>query len=365
MAVKFSPPLWRKISAFSTPISSIVSRQSAVKPGVTTARFLTPLRPGPRPSCRYRAGAIPPARTATGRSFSARSRPCRVHRGAAVPSSSNGRNRDRPSRNSFSECRETRQGSHPASISASSDAPSCAPQAPRYRRDRHARAARCAKPAASASSSVCRTPCRRRSRSSPPHIADTSARRRDARSPHRAARRSATRSRDGRSASPSRRRRRPRSPSRADSLLGLRARDGLERPLVAFLVPDRLVIAALRTGPFGENDQIEDRPPQPARRFDHAPVRQELLQIGPHRPIGGAFGCPEIDQQDAGLARFYRRMLAGRADVAGRFRCARGFGHGGSFRALPIPRHVRAAAPRSNLSVRVDLLGEGNNPFTA
>ena len=42
IAEKFSPPLARKISAFSTAISSSVSRQSAEKPGVTTARFFTP-----------------------------------------------------------------------------------------------------------------------------------------------------------------------------------------------------------------------------------------------------------------------------------------------------------------------------------
>ena len=42
MAAKFSPPCLRKISAFSTAISSSVSRQSAAKPGVITARFFTP-----------------------------------------------------------------------------------------------------------------------------------------------------------------------------------------------------------------------------------------------------------------------------------------------------------------------------------
>src|SRR5262249_38862892 len=44
MAANFSPPLALKICAFSTAISSNVSRQSAEKPGVTTARFFTPLR---------------------------------------------------------------------------------------------------------------------------------------------------------------------------------------------------------------------------------------------------------------------------------------------------------------------------------
>jgi RimJ/RimL family protein N-acetyltransferase len=43
MATKLFPPFALKICAFSTAISSSVSRQSAAKPGVTTARFFTPL----------------------------------------------------------------------------------------------------------------------------------------------------------------------------------------------------------------------------------------------------------------------------------------------------------------------------------
>jgi hypothetical protein len=41
-AANFSPPAAWKYSAFSTPISSNVSRQSAAKPGVSTARRFTP-----------------------------------------------------------------------------------------------------------------------------------------------------------------------------------------------------------------------------------------------------------------------------------------------------------------------------------
>src|SRR5919109_317881 len=42
MVAKFSPPCFLKIRAFSTAISSSVSRQSAAKPGMMTAIFLTP-----------------------------------------------------------------------------------------------------------------------------------------------------------------------------------------------------------------------------------------------------------------------------------------------------------------------------------
>ena len=48
----------RKISRFSTSISSSVSRQSAEKPGATMAMRFTPLRPAPPRSCRCRAAAI-------------------------------------------------------------------------------------------------------------------------------------------------------------------------------------------------------------------------------------------------------------------------------------------------------------------
>ncbi len=43
IAAKFSPPCFLKMCAFSTAISSSVSRQSEEKPGVMTARFFTPL----------------------------------------------------------------------------------------------------------------------------------------------------------------------------------------------------------------------------------------------------------------------------------------------------------------------------------
>ena len=44
MSTKLSPPFFLKMCAFSTAISSSVSRQSAAKPGVTTARLRTPFR---------------------------------------------------------------------------------------------------------------------------------------------------------------------------------------------------------------------------------------------------------------------------------------------------------------------------------
>ena len=62
-------------------------------------------------------------------------------------------------------------------------------------------------------------------------------------------------------------------------------------------VPDLGVVLALAAGADGQDDQVEDRPPFPARLLDHAPVGEELLQIAPHRPVAGAVGRAEVEQQ--------------------------------------------------------------------
>ena len=181
-------------------------------------------------------------------------------------------------------------------------------RARRYRRDRRNRARRPAASAASASPSARRTPCRRPSPSSRRNIADRAARAGCGRSRSPAARRGARRSTACRSASPSRRRSaaRPPLPSARASFCALRAGDGLQRPLVALLVPDRIVVAALGGRAARQDDEIEDRPPQPARRLDHAPVGQELLEIAPHRPIVGRLRRAEIDDQHADPAALER-----------------------------------------------------------
>ena len=91
-------------------------------------------------------------------------------------------------------------------------------------------------------------------------------------------------------------------------LLGLRPRDRLERPLVALPVPDLGVVLPLETRPHGENDQVEDRPPLPARHLDDARVGEELLEVAPHGAIAGAVGGAEIQQQHADAATADRRV---------------------------------------------------------
>ena len=83
---------------------------------------------------------------------------------------------------------------------------------------------------------------------------------------------------------------------------GLRTRDGLERTLVALAVPDLGVIPALPARPHGQNDQVEDRPPLPARHLDDARVGEELLEVAAHRPIAGGVGRAEVQEQHADAA---------------------------------------------------------------
>src|SRR6185295_14036548 len=66
---------------------------------------------------------------------------------------------------------------------------------------------------------------------------------------------------------------------RGRQLFALRSRDGLERALVAFPVPDLVVVLAFSTGPEGENDEIKYGPPLEARHFDDASIRQKLLEV--------------------------------------------------------------------------------------
>jgi hypothetical protein len=91
--------------------------------------------------------------------------------------------------------------------------------------------------------------------------------------------------------------------------LGLVAGDGLERTLVAFVVPDRGIVAALGSGALGQNDQVEDRPPEEARRLDHAPVGEELLQIGAHGPVAGALGRPQVQKKHTDPSGSNSRMV--------------------------------------------------------
>ena len=128
-------------------------------------------------------------------------------------------------------------------------------------------------------------------------------------------------------------------------LLGLRARDGLERPLVALPVPDLVVVLALAAGADAQDDQVEDRPPLPARHLDDAPVGEELLEVAAHRPIVGAVGRAEVQEQHADAAALDGRVAVRQASLGGltaRHRSSRGrVGATDAHVGEAVPRHVR------------------------
>ena len=123
-------------------------------------------------------------------------------------------------------------------------------------------------------------------------------------------------------------------------LLGLVAGDGLERALVALVVPDRRVIAALGAGALGEDDEVEDRPPQEARSLDDAPVGEKLLQVAAHRPVAR---CPRACP-DSSEARRSGPALAGGWST-GRTPWRRSVRFTLSFINKPLGRRVRRRIP--------------------
>ena len=80
--------------------------------------------------------------------------------------------------------------------------------------------------------------------------------------------------------------------------LRLAPRDGAKRGFVELLVPDAAVFGAAGERSLHQHDEVQNQPPQHPVGLDHAPVGQELLEIAAHRPIGGAVGRAEIDEQD-------------------------------------------------------------------
>jgi hypothetical protein len=65
---------------------------------------------------------------------------------------------------------------------------------------------------------------------------------------------------------------------------------------------------------LGEDDEIEDRPPQEPRRLDDAPVGEELLQVAAHGPVARSLGGAEIEEEHADPPRPHGRMVE-RADA--------------------------------------------------
>ena len=82
-------------------------------------------------------------------------------------------------------------------------------------------------------------------------------------------------------------------------LFRLRLRDGAQGAALADPVPDRGIGLAAAGRARCEDNEVEDRQPKPARRFDDPRVGEKFLEIASHRPEIGRVGRAEINQQDA------------------------------------------------------------------
>ena len=161
-----------------------------------------------------------------------------------------------------------------------------------------------APPAASASSSARETPGRRRSPSSPRRTADRAAPAGCGRSPAPSAlwmRLSVDRV--GVAHGPVDDRSRSDRPARAASFSACARVIVFSGPSSRSLFQIVCVVLALAAGAHRQDDQVEDRPPLPARHLDDALVGQELLEVAAHRPVVGAVGRAEVEQQHAERGR--------------------------------------------------------------
>ena len=84
-----------------------------------------------------------------------------------------------------------------------------------------------------------------------------------------------------------------------------------KRAFVQLVVPDQLVVRAGGKGALGQDDQLQQRLPHPAGIIDHPLVRQELVQIAPHRPVVIVVRRAEVGQQHPDLRLADRGMGAG------------------------------------------------------
>ena len=99
--------------------------------------------------------------------------------------------------------------------------------------------------------------------------------------------------------------RRPADPfgQHAAQRVALAPRDDQQRR--ALVGPHRRVELRRLARPEGEDEQVEDQPPQQPRQLDHPRVGQELPQVGPQRLGGRRLRRPQVGQQHP-----HRRHLA-------------------------------------------------------
>ena len=84
--------------------------------------------------------------------------------------------------------------------------------------------------------------------------------------------------------------------------MALRQALGVHQQRRAALDPDRGVLLRHLARAQRQDDEVQDRAPQPAGQLDHAVVVQELRQVALHRRPGGGVGRAQVHQQQGGLA---------------------------------------------------------------
>jgi hypothetical protein len=127
-------------------------------------------------------------------------------------------------------------------------------------------------------------------------------------------------------------------------------RSGLSSRL---LVPDAAIGGAGGEGPLGQDDELQQRLPEPRRVVDHPPVGQELVEVAPHRPVVGRVGRAEIGEDHADPRRRHRRMVRrrmGEPALAGLDQRHRVLGHLGVIHGGPVRRQSREGSPGDSRS---------------
>ena len=88
--------------------------------------------------------------------------------------------------------------------------------------------------------------------------------------------------------------------------------DRQQRAFIFILVPDQFVIRTTGKGPFGQDNQLQQRLPFPIGNIDHAFVGQKFVKIPPHRPIIIAVRRAKVGQKNADLGPLNHRVRGGR-----------------------------------------------------
>ena len=85
--------------------------------------------------------------------------------------------------------------------------------------------------------------------------------------------------------------------------------DGHQGAFARLVIPDAFICRARGKRTLCQNDELQQRLPDPWAVVDHPLVRQELVQVAAHGPVVVIVGRAEIGQQDANARRRDRRVV--------------------------------------------------------